>query len=145
MTDSLTPEQRRTNMQHIHNKDSEIEIIFRKELWRRGLRYRKNVKSITGCPDIAFKGIKIAVFCDSEFWYGYDWENRKFDIKSNCEFWINKIERNIMRDKEVNRSFESDRWQVLRFWGKDIKKNLLECADAIERSVKERRKCLTKR
>ena len=64
MTDRLNPEQRRTNMQHIHNKDSEIEIIFRKELWRRGLRYRKNVKSITGCPDIAFKGIKIAVFCD---------------------------------------------------------------------------------
>lgn len=144
MADRLTPEQRHKNMQHIRNKDSDIEIILRKELWRRGLRYRKNVKNIIGCPDIAFRAIKIAVFCDSEFWHGHDWENRKFDIKSNREFWINKIERNIMRDKEVNKSLESDGWIVLRFWGKDIKKNLSECADTIERSVKERRKCLTK-
>lgn len=144
MADRLTLEQRRKNMQHIRNKDSEIEIILRKELWRRGLRYRKNVRSITGCPDIAFKGMKIAVFCDSEFWHGYDWENQKSDIKSNRDFWINKIERNIMRDKEVNRILESDGWIVLRFWGEEIKKNLSECADTIEKSVKERGKCLTK-
>lgn len=144
MADRLMPEQRRKNMQHIRNKDSEIEIILRKELWRRGLRYRKNVRSITGCLDIVFKGMKIAVFCDSEFWHGYDWENRKSDIKSNRDFWINKIERNIMRDKEVNRILESDGWIVLRFWGEEIKKNLSECADTIEKSVKERRKCLTK-
>ena len=144
MADRLMPEQRRKNMQHIRNKDSEIEIILRKELWRRGFRYRKNVRSITGCPDIVFKGMKIAVFCDSEFWHGYDWVNRRSDIKSNRDFWINKIERNIMRDKEVNRILESDGWIVLRFWGKEIKKNLSECADIIEKSVKERRKCLTK-
>ncbi len=143
MADRLTPEQRRKNMQHVRNKDSKIELLLRKELWRRGLHYRKNVKGIPGCPDIAFKGLKIAVFCDSEFWHGFDWDHRKFDIKSNCDFWINKIERNISRDKEVNQILESDGWTVLRFWGKDIKKNLFECADTIERSVKERRKCLT--
>lgn len=142
MADRLTPEQRRRNMQHVRNKDSEIERLLRKELWRRGLRYRKNVRGIPGCPDIAFKGLKIAVFCDSEFWHGFDWDNRKSDIKSNRDFWINKIERNISRDKEVNKILESDGWLVLRFWGKNIKKNLSECADIIENKVKEKRKCL---
>ena len=135
MTDRLTPEQRRKNMQHIRNKDSEIELLLRKELWRRGLRYRKNVKSITGCPDIAFKGLKIAVFCDSEFWHGFDWDNRKADIKSNRDFWIKKIERNISRDQEVNEKLEADGWIVLRFWGKDIKRNTDECVKAIEEII----------
>ncbi len=144
MADRLTPEQRHKNMQHVRNKDSEIELLLRKELWRRGLHYRKNVKSISGCPDIAFKGLKIAVFCDSEFWHGFDWEHRKYDIKSNRDFWIRKIERNISRDKEVNEILSSGGWTVLRFWGKDIKKNLFKCADTVEKYVKERKECLTK-
>mgnify|MGYP003550159130 CR=1 FL=1 len=82
-------------MRQVKNKDSSIELTLRKELWRRGLRYRKNVNSIFGKPDIAFIGKKIAVFCDSEFWHGYDWDNRKKDFKSNRDFWIPKIERNI--------------------------------------------------
>ena len=86
--DRLTPEQRHKNMQAIKNKDSEIELILRKELWKRGLRYRKNVKNVFGHPDIAFIGKKVAVFCDSEFWHGYDWEHRKDDIKSRRDFWI---------------------------------------------------------
>lgn len=143
MADRLTPEQRHKNMQHIRNKDSEIELLLRRALWRRGLRYRKNVKNIPGCPDIVFKGLKIAIFCDSEFWHGFDWSSRKFDIKSNRDFWIKKIERNISRDKEVNEILASDGWTVLRFWGKDVKRNLAECADIIERNVKEKRKCLT--
>ena len=93
--DRLTPEQRHKNMQAVKNKDSEIERLFRKELWKRGLRYRKNVKTVFGHPDIAFIGKKIAVFCDSEFFHGYDWEHRKNDIKTRREFWIPKIERNI--------------------------------------------------
>ena len=81
-----TKEQIRRNMRSVKNKDSKIELTLRKELWHRGLRYRKNVTGITGKPDIAFKGKKIAVFCDSEFWHGHDWENRKNDFKSNQEF-----------------------------------------------------------
>ena len=87
--------------------------------------------------------MKIAIFCDSEFWHGFEWETRKSDIKSNRDFWIKKIERNISRDEEVNEALSSEGWTVLRFWGKDIKKNLSECADTIERIVKEKRKCLT--
>ena len=82
-----------------------------------------------GKPDIAFIGKKVAVFCDSEFWHGYNWEERKHDFKSHQEFWIPKIERNMERDKEVTAALEADGWTVLRFWGRDIKKNLSECAD----------------
>ncbi|MBE6521200.1 MAG: very short patch repair endonuclease [Thermoplasmata archaeon] len=89
-----TPEQIHYNMSRIRNKDTKIEIQLRKELWSRGLRYRKNDKSVEGKPDIVFKGPKVAVFCDSEFWHGYDWEHWKYDIKTNRDFWINKIERN---------------------------------------------------
>lgn len=134
--DRHTPEQRRRNMQAIKNKDSEIEVMLRKELWQRGIRYRKNDNTVFGHPDLVFKGKKIAVFCDSEFWHGYDWENRKKDIKSHQEFWIPKIERNIARDNEVTQKLTEEGWTVLRFWGKEIKKNLQECADKIEKAVK---------
>ena len=138
--DRLTPEQRHKNMQAIQNKDSEIELLLRKELWKRGLRYRKNVKTVFGHPDIAFIGKKIAVFCDSEFWHGYDWEHRKDDIKSRRDFWIPKIERNMQRDIEVNDVLKSDGWIVLRFWGKEIKKDVCKCADIIETAVKNNKR-----
>ena len=132
--DKHTPEQRRKNMQAVKNKDSEIELLLRKELWSRGLRYRKNVSGIYGHPDIAFIGKKIAVFCDSEFWHGFDWENRKNDIKSRRDFWIPKIERNMERDREVTETLEADGWVVLRFWGKEIKKSSASCADIIQKA-----------
>ena len=131
-----TKEQISYNMQQVKNKDSKIEVLLRKELWSRGLRYRKNVTKVFGKPDIVFIGKKVAVFCDSEFWHGHDWENRKNDFKSNQEFWIPKIERNMERDREVNAELERQGWTVLRFWGKDIKKNLQECADIIEKAVR---------
>ncbi|EDS73166.1 DNA mismatch endonuclease Vsr [Anaerofustis stercorihominis DSM 17244] len=135
-----TKEQIHYNMSRVKNKDSKIELILRKELWSRGLRYQKNVKDIFGKPDIVFKGKKIAVFCDSEFWHGFDWENRKRDFKSNQDFWIPKIERNIERDIEVTKHLEEHGWIVLRFWGKEIKNNLNKCADIIERTVRNGKK-----
>ena len=136
--DRLSPEQRRKNMQAVKNKDSSIEIMLRKELWLRGLRYRKNYTKIIGKPDIVFIGKKVAVFCDSEFWHGYDWEHKKEAIKSNRDFWIPKIEKNIQRDIEVTQALTDDGWIVLRFWGNQIKKQLSECADKIEKAVKSR-------
>lgn len=132
-----TPEQISYNMKQVKNKGSKIEVMLMKELWARGLRYRKNVNGIIGKPDIAFIGKKIAVFCDSEFWHGYNWEERKHDFKSNQEFWIPKIERNIQRDIEVTAKLQDMGWTVLRFWGRDIKKNLMQCADIIEKAVRE--------
>ena len=134
-----TPEQISYNMKQVKSKDSKIEQLLRKELWSRGIRYRKNVRKVFGNTDITFIGLKIAVFCDSEFWHGYDWENRKNDFKSNTDFWIPKIERNMERDKEVNEHLRSEGWIVLRFWGNEIKKNAQECADKIEMAIKERK------
>ena len=136
--DNHTPEQRRRNMQAVKNKDSKIEVMLRKELWNRGLRYQKNSTKVYGKPDIVFIGKKVAVFCDSEFWHGYDWVYKKNEIKSKREFWIPKIERNIQRDIEVTNKLQAEGWVVLRFWGNDIKKNLTECADKIERTIKQR-------
>ena len=133
-----TKEQISYNMQQVKNKDSKIEVLLRKELWSRGIRYRKNVNRIYGKPDIVFIGKKIAVFCDSEFWHGYNWEERKRDFKSHQEFWIPKIERNMERDLEVTTHLESEGWVVLRFWGNEIKKNAALCADMIERVWEER-------
>ena len=133
--DKHTPEQRRKNMQAIKNKDNRIELLLRKELWKRGLRYQKNRTDIFGKPDIVFKGKKIAIFCDSEFWHGYNWEERKKDFKSHQEFWIPKIERNMKRDIEVTNKLESEGWTVLRFWGNEIKKETEKCANIIEKAV----------
>ncbi len=133
--DKHTPEQRRKNMQAVKNKDSQIELLLRRELWSRGIRYRKNVNRIYGKPDIVFIGKKIAVFCDSEFWHGYNWKERKKDFKSHQEFWVPKIERNMERDAEVTAKLESEGWTVIRFWGNEIKKNTAQCADIIEKAV----------
>ena len=133
-----TKEQISFNMKRVKHKDSEIEITLRKELWARGLRYRKNVNRIFGKPDIAFIGKKIAVFCDSEFWHGYDWDHKSQEIKSRRGFWIPKIERNMQRDIEVTQALEKDGWLVLRFWGKEIKANCQACADKIEKAFRER-------
>ena len=121
--DNHTAEQRSKNMKAVKNKGSKIETMLQIELWHRGLRYRKNVKTVYGKPDIAFIGKKVAVFCDSEFFHGYDWENKNKEIKSNRDFWITE-------------KLKSDGWIVLRFWGNEIKRNLSQCADKIESVVK---------
>ena len=135
--DNHTPEQRRKNMQAVKNSGSKIETKLQKELWHRGLRYRKNAKQVYGKPDIAFIGKKVAVFCDSEFFHGYDWENKQKEIKSNRDFWLPKIERNIQRDCEVNERLRSEGWTVIRFWGNEIKRDLKKCADRVEEAVRE--------
>ena len=137
--DRLTPAQRRKNMQHVRSKDSHIELKLRRALWHSGLRYRKNVREVFGCPDVVFKRLKIAVFCDSEFWHGYDWENRKHDFKSRQDFWIPKIERNMARDREVNERLTAEGWIVLRFFGRDIKRNVDECVRIVAETVVRRK------
>jgi len=137
--DRLTKEQRRKNMQAVKATGSKIELALAKELWKRGHRYRKNNKTVFGKPDLTFKKIKLAIFVDSEFWHGKDWETKKHEHKSNIDFWHKKIQRNIDRDKEVNEKLTLKGWKILRFLGKDIKKSLLLCADIIEQTINERK------
>lgn len=140
--DDLTPEQRKKNMQAIRSKDTTIELALRKALWKKGIRYRKNYKGLIGKPDIVITKYRIVVFCDSDFWHGYDWDNRKSRIKSNQEYWIPKIERNMKRDKEVTAVLVEQGWIVLRFWEHSIRKNLESCLDDIQEAVSIRKELM---
>ena len=135
--DKHTKEQRRKNMQSVKSKGSVIEIMLAKELWARGYRYRKNDKTVFGKPDLTFKKQKLAVFIDSEFWHGKDWERRKLEHKSNIDFWHKKIERNIERDRDVNDYLLKEGWKILRFWGNEIKKNLPSCVLKVEQAIND--------
>ena len=133
--DDLTPEQRRKNMQAIKSKDTSIELSLRKALWKEGIRYRKNYRELPGKPDIVITKHRIAIFCDSDFWHGYGWENRNQRIKSNRDYWIPKIERNMERDIAVTLQLQAAGWTVLRFWEWQIKKHLSECVEAVKNAV----------
>lgn len=122
---------RSENMSRIRSKNTSIEIALRQALWAKGLRYRIHDKSVFGKPDIVFKGKKIAVFCDSEFWHGKDYLEDKYPVKTNKEFWNNKLEQNIKRDKLVNETLKEQGWTVLRFWALDIEKHPDIIADKI--------------
>jgi len=135
----FSQEQRSKVMKSVKSKDTDIELTLRLALWAKGLRYRKNYRDVRGTPDIAFPSLKIAVFCDSEFWHGYDWENQKNDFKSNQAFWYRKIERNIERDKEITAQLQEEGWTVMRFWGKNIRCNLESCVAAVYQCVQDKK------
>ncbi|MGM1055725.1 MAG: very short patch repair endonuclease [Bacteroidota bacterium] len=138
--DKLSKEQRKKNMKAVKSKGSKIERTLAQALWKKGARYRKNDNTVYGKPDFTFKGLKIAVFCDSEFWHGKDWKTKKNEHKSNVSFWHQKIERNIERDIEVNEYLQKEGWKVLRFWGKEILKSPDECSEKIINLINERKK-----
>ena len=137
MADVLTKEQRHKNMKNIRAKDTKIEVILRKALWNKGYRYRKNCKKLPGSPDIVLIKYKIAIFCDSEFFHGKDWEVLKprLEKSNNSEFWVSKISRNRERDDEVNKKLLFLGWTVIRFWGMDIMKKVDECVKVIDEAV----------
>lgn len=137
MADNLTKEQRHKNMVNIKNKNTSIEIKLTRALWRKGYRYRKNYKELPGKPDIAITKYKIAVFCDSEFFHGKDWEVLKPRLEkgNNPNYWIPKIEKNRERDEAVNKQLLFLGWTVIRFWGKEIQKDVEECVRVIDEVV----------
>lgn len=124
-------------MRKIRSKDTSIEMLLRKRLWHDGYRYRKNYKKLPGSPDIAITKYKIAIFCDSEFFHGKDWKQLKSRLErgKNPQYWIPHIEENMERDCRVDRELNSLEWTVIRFWGKDIKKDLDGCLQVIEETV----------
>ena|ERR1039457_3498715 len=135
--DKLSKEKRRKNMQAVKSSGSKIETALAKAVWALGHRYRKNDKTVFGKPDMTLKRYKLAIFADSEFWHGKNWNKRKYEHKSNQDFWHKKIERNIERDKEVNHKLRKEGWKVLRFWGNTITKNLRTCITQIEQTINE--------
>lgn len=122
-----TTKTRSKQMSKIGSKETKPEIKFRKALWNLGYRYRKNYKKLIGKPDIVLNKYKTVIFIDGEFWHGYHWEEKKEKIKSNRDFWIPKIERNMQRDREVNQALKEKDFTVFRFWQHEIKKQLNNC------------------
>lgn len=136
MTDVLSKEQRRKNMQAIRAKETALEIMVRKELWKKGIRYRKNVRDLMGVPDIAIKKHKLVIFLDSCYWHGCP--EHGVMPKSNREFWEKKIKRNIERDTEVTSYYRSRNWTILRFWEHEVKQDLDGIIDRIIKAIRDK-------
>lgn len=133
--DNLTSIQRSKIMRAIRSTNTKDEVRLAKALWHLGYRYRKNNRKVFGTPDLTFKKLKIAIFVDSEFFHGKDWESQKNHFKTNREFWQKKIERNMQRDIEVSNYLMEQGWTVIRFWSSEIKKNLEECIAKIQTEI----------
>ena len=132
-------EQRRKMMSKIRGKNTTIEVTLQKALWAKGYRYRKNYKRLPGSPDICLTKYRIAIFCDSEFFHGKDWEVLKAKVEkgNNGEYWSKKIQENITRDNEKDNALNALGWTVIHFWGKDILKKTDECVKVIEETIFE--------
>lgn len=134
---SRTPEITHKIMSAVKSRDTRPELALRKELWRRKLRYRKNVKKLPGKPDIVFPGIRLAVFCDGDFWHGHNWAIRGYgsledELQRYSKEWAEKIKRNIQRDERINKELKMLGWHVLRIWESDIKADVKRCGDIVE-------------
>jgi DNA mismatch endonuclease (patch repair protein) len=125
-----TPERSRI-MGKIRGKNTKPELAFRKALWAAGYRYRIDYKKLIGKPDIVLKKYRTVIFIDGEYWHGYNWEERKPKLRTNREFWIPKIERNMQRDREVNAELDHIGYKVFRFWEREIKKELDACLQKV--------------
>jgi DNA mismatch endonuclease (patch repair protein) len=137
---SKTKDEIHKNMSAIKCSGSKIEVLMGKALWCLGLRYRKNYKKVMGKPDFAFPSVKVAVFCDSSFWHGRNWgSKRKSEFRTNKTFWVNKIEKNIARDKTVNKELKKIGWKVFRFWEDKIILNAENCAKKVFIEIEKKR------
>lgn len=126
-------------MSRVKAKGTEIEKIMGRALWVSGLRgYRKNQKRVSGTPDFCWRQKKIAVFCDSSFWHGFNWAKEKYKIKVRKVFWFNKIKANIARDRKVTKKLKQEGWKVFRYWDFEIKNNASLCAKKIANSLARR-------
>lgn len=112
-----------------------MEVLLAKSLWAKGIRYRKNDQTVYGKPDLTIKKHKIAIFVDSEYFHGKNWNTNRYRIKTNREFWWKKIESNMKRDKSVNAYLVEKKWKVIRFWSQDINKKLDICINKIIEAI----------
>ena len=125
-----TPEIRK-RMSKVHLQNGKAETILAKRLWHEGYRYRRNYKMLPGSPDIALTTYRVAIFVDGEFWHGENWEERKAKLKHNREYWIEKIEENMARDKRVDTQLQEMGWTTIHFWEKQVLKHTDDCLQDI--------------
>ncbi len=124
-----TTKQRSRTMAKIRGKNSVPELLLRRALWAKHIRFRIHRKDLPGRPDLVIDKYKLAVFVDGDFWHGYDWHLRK--PKTNTAFWLPKIERNMQRDKQVNEQLSEMGYTVMRFWEHEVKQNLKACVNQV--------------
>lgn len=124
-------------MRRNRSQDTEPELLLRRELWRRGLRYRLHTSGLPGRPDLVFRRERVAVFCDGDFWHGKDWPERKKRLAkgNNPDYWIPKIRANMARDCENEAELRALGWTVLRYWESDIKADVEAVADQVQSAV----------
>ena len=126
MTDTMTPDQRHICMSHIHSRDTKPELKVRKWLWSHGYRYRLNVKSVPGKPDIVMRPYRTAIFVNGCFWHGHEDCLKARIPKSNIDFWEAKIDRNRRRDQENYRLLQENGWQVIVIWECQLTPTLID-------------------
>lgn len=131
-----TPEIRK-RMSKVHLKNGKAETILAKRLWHEGYRYRRNYKKLPGSPDIALTKYRVAVFVDGEFWHGENWKERKTKLKHNREYWIEKIEENIARDRRVDLQLKDMGWTPIHFWEKQVLKHTDDCVADVVKLLEE--------
>jgi len=125
-------------MSRVKSTGSKIEQLMEAALRNEKLRPKKHF-DVFGKPDFAFPRAKVAVFCDSHFWHGYEWAIKQKEIRRNKSFWISKITDNIKRDRRVKRRLEREGWLVLRFWEHQILKSPQNCAGTIRQALKSKK------
>lgn len=125
-------------MSRVRSSGSLIERTLGKALWKEGIRYRKQYSKAYGKPDFALVSLKIAIFCDSSFWHGRGFPEAASQFKSNRDFWLPKIQRNISRDEQVNSVLKEQGWVVLRFWDDSILGDTARCVSDVQDAMKQR-------
>lgn len=134
MADNLSKEIRSMNMSHIRSTNSKPEEKVRKYLFAHGFRYRKNVRSLPGCPDIVLPKYKTVIFVNGCFWHKHDC-GRFVYPKSNVEYWHKKINKNVERDAENTALLQEEDWKVLVIWECQLKKKVID--ENLEKLVKQ--------
>ena len=135
-----TTKKRSKMMSKIRGKNTKPEMRFRRALWAKGIKYRVDSRKLPGRPDVSIRKYKLAIFVDGEYWHGYNWEERRKKVKTNREFWIPKIERNIQRDREVNAQLQALGFKVFRFWESEVKKELETCINQVSDYIEDFKK-----
>lgn len=123
MADKMTPEQRHRCMSHIKGKDTKPELMVRRWLWRQGYRYRVNVKSLPGRPDIVLPRYSTVIFVNGCFWHAHDDCHKYRMPQSNHDFWAAKFKRNKERDERNYKLLHNQGWYVLVVWECQLEKS----------------------
>lgn len=131
-------------MQSNRSRDTKPELLLRRELHRRGVRYRLHATDVCGRPDLVIRTLRVAVFVDGDFWHGNRWRLRGLarledDFHNNRDFWVAKIRRNVQRDREVNERLAEEGWTVVRVWENEILADIGRVADRVQEAIRAAR------